>query len=480
MPDTLLSNPLAIIVGILCLSVCIFIHELGHFLAARWRGAHVPRFSIFGLGPPIVSWHWRGVEWCICWIPLGAYVQIPQLADLGEIEGGDAEPGTPPRPPMGYADKVIAALAGPVFNLLLALLLSTVLWYVGEERSAEMLTTRIGYVSPTLKLSDGREVPSPAAQAGLQVGDIIRSIDGRPTTEWQDVQASIIFGAGKTDGKRTALFVIERDGRPLSLTLNPQLATDEEVRRIGISPYVEAKVHSVGVGSPAAKAGFAAGDQIAAIDRTPIHSFATLDEALRANADRALAIRVVRAGAPVDLTLPAGSATGMGTKLGLVFTTDLQIVHTDPLEQIGGFVAQTFKTISRLINPFSDIRLSHMSSVIGMVDTFRQAAQAGPRYLLFFAIAVNVGLAVLNLLPIPVLDGGHILFATIGKLRGRNLPVELIAKLQFGFFVLLISMMLYVSSFDVRRSLRRDSRPPAEESAPEKATDQKPSAPAEP
>ncbi len=480
MPDSLLSSPLAIVVGILCLTVCIFIHELGHFLAARWRGAHVTRFSIFGLGPPIVSWNWRGVEWCICWIPLGAYVQIPQLADLGEIEGGDAAPDTPPRPPMGYADKVIASVAGPVFNLLLALLLSTVLWYVGEERSAEMLTTRIGYVSPTLKLSDGREIPSPAAQAGLQVGDTIRSIDGRTTTEWQDVQASIIFGAGKTAGERTAAFVVERAGREVTLTLKPQLATEEKLRRIGISPYVEAKVHSVVAESPAARAGFAAGDRIDTIDGARIHSFVTLDEALRANAGRALAIRVLRAGAPVDLALPTGSANGMGTKLGLAFTTDLQIVHTDPFTQIGGFIGQTFQTISRLINPFSDIRLSHMSSVIGMVDTFRQAAQAGPRYLLLFAIAVNVGLAVLNLLPIPVLDGGHILFATIGKLRGRNLPVEWIAKLQFGFFVLLLSMMLYVSTFDVRRTLRRETRPPAEEPAPEPTPAPTPPAPATP
>lgn len=479
MPDSLLSSPLAILIGILCLTACIFIHELGHFLAARWRGAHVPRFSVFGLGNPILKRTWRGVEWCICWIPFGAYVQIPQLADLGEIEGGEADKDAPPRPPLGYLDKVIVAVAGPLFNLLFALVLATVLWVAGEERSAEMATTRIGYVAPTIKLSDGREVPSPAAQAGLQFGDIIRSIDGRRTAEWQDVQNSIVFGAGKTNGERTAVFVVERAGQPLTLTLNPQLATNEKIRRIGVSPYVEAKIHSVVAGSPAAQAGFLAGDHIDAIDGQSIRSFATLDEALRGNAARALVVRVLRSGTPLELTLPAGAAAGMGAKLGLLFTTEVTLVHTDPFTQVAGFVGQTFRTLGSLLNPFSDIGLSKMGGPIGIVAGFTQAAQAGPRVVLWLTILINVALAVFNLLPIPVLDGGHIVFATIAKLRGRAINPEFIAKLQFGFFVLLIAMMLYVSSHDIRR-LRREPRPPAEEPAKEQTLPQESPAPAKP
>ncbi len=467
MPDSLLSSPLAVAIGIVCLTACIFIHELGHFLAARWRGAHVPRFSVFGLGNPIIKRTWRGVEWCICWIPFGAYVQIPQLADLGEIEGGEADKNAPPRPPLGYLDKVIVALAGPVFNLLFALVLASVLWVVGEERSAEMATTRIGYVATTIKLSDGREVPSPAAQAGLREGDVVRSLDGRPTKEWQDILNGIVLGAGQIDGERAAVFVVERDGQPLTFTVRPQLATEEKVRRIGISPYVETKIHSVAADSPAARAGFQKDDRIEAIDGVLIRSFAALDEGLRKNAERAVTVRVLRAGAPLDLTLPTGSAGGMGAKLGLLFTTDFALVHTDPLTQVGGFIGNTFRTLGSLINPFSDVGLSKMGGPIGIVAGFTQAAQAGPRVVLWLTILINVALAVFNLLPIPVLDGGHIAFATIAKLRGRPINPEFIGKLQLAFFVLLISMMLYVSTHDVRR-LRRDSRPAAEEKQPEK------------
>ena len=242
---------------------------------------------------------------------------------------------------------------------------------------------------------------------------------------------------------------------------------------------MEAKIHSVAAGSPAAQAGFLAGDHIDAIDGQPIRSFATLDEALRGNAARALGVRVLRSGTPRELTLPAGAASGMGAKLGLLFTTEVTLVHTDPFTQVAGFVGQTFRTLGSLINPFSDIGLSKMGGPIGIVAGFTQAAQAGPRVVLWLTILINVALAVFNLLPIPVLDGGHIVFATIAKLRGRAINPEFIAKLQFGFFVLLIAMMLYVSSHDIRR-LRREPRPaneaPAQEQppAPESPTPAKP------
>ncbi len=469
MLQAFLANPLYLVAAILCLTVCIFVHELGHFLAARWRGAKVPRFSIFGLGKPIWSRKWRGVEWCICWIPFGAYVQIPQLADLGDIEGGEEEGLDLSGPPMGFLDKFIVAVAGPAFNFAFALALASVLWVVGQESSAELATTRIGYVAPTIALSSGEKVPSPAAEAGLQFGDTIRSIDGKPTREWQDVLNAIVLGSGQTNGERTAVFVVERAGQEVSVTLKPKLATEEKVRRIGISPWSEIKIHAITPDTVGAGLGFQKDDRIEAVDGALVRSFATLNDRLLANAEKDLVLRVLRAGQPVDIALAKGTAAGLDQKFGLSFTTDTILVHTNPFALVGEFVQNTLNTLWSLINPRSDIGLSHMGGPIGIVSNFAQAVQAGPRVVLWLTIFINVALAIFNLLPIPVLDGGHILFGAFAKLRGRPINPEFLAKVQFTFFVLLISLMLYVSTRDVRREIRsaKSDRPaPVQEEKP--------------
>src|SRR3954470_20416995 len=126
---------LQLLLAIAFVTFSIFIHELGHFLVARWRKLVVPRFSIFGIGNPIVSWKWRGVEYCICWLPIGAYVMIPQLSDLGNFEG-EVPAEAAGLPPAGYLSKVLVALAGPAANVLLALVLACVVWFVGIKVSA--------------------------------------------------------------------------------------------------------------------------------------------------------------------------------------------------------------------------------------------------------------------------------------------------------------------------------------------------------
>ncbi len=176
---TLLANVWSILLVALFFGGSIFVHELGHFLAARWRGVKVERFSI-GFGPAIVSWHGRdGVEYRLAWIPLGGYVLLPQLADLGPIEG-ESEVEVEKLPPVSYASKMIVFVAGALFNVLFAFGLASIIWVIGQPEPNDSATTRIGYVHRTLELPDGSSVPSPAAQAGLKAGDVIRAIDGHP------------------------------------------------------------------------------------------------------------------------------------------------------------------------------------------------------------------------------------------------------------------------------------------------------------
>jgi regulator of sigma E protease len=465
---SLFSNVWAVFLIVLFFGGSIFVHELGHFLAARRRGLKVERFSI-GFGPRVFGWRGRdGVDYRLSLLPLGGYVALPQLADLKGVEG-DSTPPSDALPPISYADKMIVSVAGAVFNLIFAFILATLLWFIGQPSSAEQATTRIGFVSPTIELEDGSRITSPAVEAGLQIGDTIRAIDGVAVSDWQELMQTLVTGSELAlDGRRKAIFTIERDGAPRDVTVYPRLAGDERVRRVGIAPAYELIVHSVAADSRAARAGVRPQDRIAAIGAKPILNLQTYIDELTATAEQTVELQVRREGALVAVTLPARSTKpGDATDLGMALTTDSILIHENPVRQFTGHLAMTWRTLASLVHPHSDIGISKLSGPVGIIRVFHLAAQADIRIVLWFTILVNINLAVFNLLPIPVLDGGHMLFATIGRIRGRALPANFIASTQSIFVVLLFTMILYVSFFDVRR-IARDLRPaePAPASSP--------------
>jgi regulator of sigma E protease len=465
---SLFSNVWAVFLIVLFFGGSIFVHELGHFLAARRRGLKVERFSI-GFGPRVFGWRGRdGVDYRLSLLPLGGYVALPQLADLKGVEGDSTSP-TDALPPISYADKMIVSVAGAVFNLIFAFILATLLWFIGQPSSAEQATTRIGFVSPTIELEDGSRITSPAVEAGLQIGDTIRAIDGVAVSNWQELMQTLVTGSELAlDGRRKAIFTIERDGAPRDVTVYPRLAGDERIRRVGIAPAYELIVHSVAADSRAAQAGVLPQDRIAAIGAKPILNLQTYIDELTATAEQAVELQVRREGALVTMTLPARSTKpGDATDLGMALTTESILIHENPVRQFTGHLAMTWRTLASLVHPHSDIGISKLSGPVGIIRVFHLAAQADIRIVLWFTILVNINLAVFNLLPIPVLDGGHMLFATIGRIRGRALPANFIASTQSIFVVLLFTMILYVSFFDVRR-IARDLRPaePAPASSP--------------
>ncbi len=462
--QTLFSNVWSIFLVVFFFGGSIFVHELGHFLAARRRGVLVERFSI-GFGPPIVSWRGRdGVEYRIAWIPLGGYVLLPQLADLGAIEG-KVSADVAKLAPISYGTRMLVFVAGAAFNLLFAFVLATIVWIVGQPESSDLASTRIGYVVPTLELPDGAKVPSPAVEAGIQVGDTVRAIDGSAVANWRDIQYLIGLGTGKAaDGRREAVFTVERDGRTLDLTVHPRVVGEERDRRVGISPGYELIAREVTAGSLAATAGFQPNDEILSLDGIRILNAGTYFEHLEASRDRPVTARVKRGESDVTLTIPARPDAKTAADLGLGLTTGFQTVHPTPFAQLGEHVTMTFRTLWSLINPHSDVGLSKMSGPVGIVRIFHSAAEAGIVISLIFAILVNVNLAIFNLLPLPILDGGQMLFATIGKLRGRPLPPNFIMAAQSAFGILLLATVLYISVFDVRR-WARDARADRAEAA---------------
>lgn len=468
--QAILANSWSFFLVVVFFGGSIFVHELGHFLAARRRGAHVERFSI-GFGPAIWSWRGRdGVEYRLSWIPLGGYVLLPQLADLGPIEGESAT-DVKRLPPIDYVSKVMIGVAGAVFNILFAFALACVVWYVGEPRISDWATTKIGPVQATIKLADGTTARNPAAEAGLQGGDVIRAVDGRPVANFEEIWNGVILGQGRTaDGKPSVTFNLERGGKPLTVTLHPQLLGDEKVRVAGIEPVENMLTAEATLpGSPAAKAGVLPGDRILELDGQPVFQRSAVVEHLARNPHRPTEFLFQRGNEKIKLNIqprletdePGGKPVA---RIGLRYRDMVIVVHPTPWAQIRDDVSSTVRTLGALLSPSSDIGPSKLSGPIGIARALHQQAQWDIRRALWFVILVNVNLAIFNLLPVPVLDGGQILFATIGRIRRRELPANFIIAMQSAFMILLLSLIVYVSFFDVQR-WARDVRADKTESA---------------
>lgn len=465
------SNVWAIFLVVLFFGGSIFVHELGHFLAARRRGVHVERFSI-GFGPAIWSRRGKdGVEYRLAIFPLGGYVLLPQLADLGAIEG-ESSTDTTKLPSPSYSTKMLVFVAGAAFNVLFALILASIVWIMGQPESSATASTRIGYIVPHIDLPDGTKFqPSPATRAGLQVGDIIHRIDGGRVSNWNDVRSSLILSSGRTQaGARQVVLDIEREGVRREIAVEPVLATDEKLRQIGISAGFELIVQTVPPASTAAKAGFQANDEILRLDSTPILSNIVFESYLFANAARPIVAVVRRAGQEVTLTIPPRPEAKQGSLLGMTLTTGFRTVHVPPHQQLVDVVRWTIRTFQSLLSRSSDIGLDKMSGPMGIAQTLHRAANVGIGAVLMITILLNVNLAIFNLLPIPVLDGGQMLFATLAKLRGRALPINIVAATQSAFMVLLLAMVAYVTvAGDISRTIRENR---AERAAEAKAAEQ--------
>ena len=481
-------------VALFALGFTIFIHELGHFLAARQRGLLITRFSI-GFGPKLFGWTRNGVEYRLSAIPFGGYVALPQLSDMGRLEGNDnreninkensvdrksawddfeeeneksAEVEAMPR--ISYADKMIVSVMGAVFNVLLAFALSVVLWFFGYDVTDAQLTTKVGYVAETVErwnplVGEGEEVTSPAKKAGLLAGDEILAVDGSPVDDFMDIQNRIITGKQQTaQGRRLLNLTIQRNDQKMNLEIYPEVWGPEEIRVIGIGPKETFFIGELSPGMPAEQVGLQVGDQPVSINGNTIHSFSQLVHMLEKVGKNESISLVVRQGGehgpehafeiiPVEKEILLAGVPSIRKMIG--FRPDFKIVTTypNPLRLIYSRVKDMYLTLSGLVSPASDVKLRNMSGPVGIVNHLSVFAKIGFKKLLWFVVFINVNLAILNLLPIPVLDGGHMLFATIEKLRGEPLPLAFLERAQMLFVALLFSFMLYVTFFDVQRIL---------------------------
>tara|TARA_R100000027_G_scaffold10969_4_gene7832 strand:- start:3721 stop:5169 length:1449 start_codon:yes stop_codon:yes gene_type:complete len=472
-----------LLLGIFLLGFCVFIHELGHFLAARRRGLKVERFSI-GFGPPIIRWERNGVDYRISWIPFGGYVALPQLADMGSIEGGE-NPEADKLSPISYADKMIVSVMGAVFNLGFALILSCILWWVGQE---VIVTTAIDSVSEEIVNSEGETVPGPAFAAGILAGDRVVAVDGDPIDDWMELNNAVLTSLGRnSNGEPEIELTVSRGGEELDFILNPVLITRENARDIGILPEGELMITGVYEELPAYAAGIQPSDILLELDGQPILSSALLQTSLAQHSEGAIDLTVLRDGERVTLSIEPEYVPDLDRKLfgfQYGYQPKTEIVHRNPIEQLGIMADTVKRTLIALLHRGSDVKVRNMNGPIGIVHVISTLSQYGFAHVIWLLAFINVNLAMLNLMPVPVLDGGHMLFATISKIAGRPIPRRFMETAQGAFVILFLSFMLYVTFYDVGRMGYEygigDEQTAAEETAKPTDSEQNTSATEEP
>ncbi len=435
--ENVLSYIPAALAVLLMFGASIFVHELGHFWVALRRKMQVDAFAI-GLGPKIWGRVHNGIEYSIRWIPAGGFVRLPQMYTSETLEGSGPSSGTPV-PPAPPGSKILVALAGPVMNLIFAFIVATIIYFVGLP--VLINPSVIGRLDPK----------SPEAAMGIREGDRIVEFAGRPVKSWEEINNTVVLA-------RTNQFdaVIEREGvrRPYQLTakVNPEIG----LKWLNLEPHDHPVVGAVEPGMPAATAGLRKGDRFVSFDNVPVVSQEHLIELVKKREGKESVVVVEREGTPVTLHVtPRYDPQTKRGRMGVVFAGGVYEVMKPgptPWAQVYSVWERTVATLSAVMHSKeTGVKASDFSGPVGILASMFVETKTDYRRALNFLVLLNVSLALLNLLPMPVLDGGHIVMAIIEKIRRRPLSLKFVEYAYTGFAVLLLSFMLYVTFFDVRR-----------------------------
>ncbi len=452
-----------LILVIMMFNLMIIVHEWGHFLAGRWRGLYIDRFQIW-FGKPIWKKTYNGVQYGLGSIPAGGFVSLPQMAPMESIEGKvEGEESPKSLPPITPLDKIIVAFAGPLFSFLLAVFFAVVVWAVKKPVTETVATTRIGQVVEN----------SPAAKAGLQVGDTITFVDGRKVDRFHGMDRSITWTIISSENQNIEVdFIRPGTGEMSVLVERPAVAekptfdgpwyqrfwntisSRPALRTIGIGPHCSPVIAETLPNSPAEAAGLKPADIILRVDGRAIsqpEDFFDTDLV----AGQAIQLDYRRGDEEFTTSViprvpeVAGTAPIIGLKWDVEGIRTL--VRENPVTLVVNSFQAIVKTLRAVFTPASDVKAGHLSGPFGIMGTYYDLFQHqdGWRMALWFSVLLNVNLAILNLMPFPVLDGGHIVMSLLEWIRRRPVPLKILEVVQSAFVLFLLGFMAFVTLKDV-------------------------------
>ena len=438
---------------VLVLGILILVHEFGHFVVARLAGVGVERFSI-GFGP--VLWRYRGpqTEYCLSAFPLGGYVKM-MGDDENPVEGGKTGEVDPAR---AFNNKplpvrFLIVFAGPAMNGVLAAVIFALVFMIMGRPVAPATIGRV---------TDG----GPAAQAGLRIGDRIVAVDGRPVQYWEDVVRAVQDLRGET-----IQFTVKSDAgerkigvTPVKTKVRDLFGDERDAWDIGARPFAAPVIGEVLSGMPAAVAGLKSGDIVVAIEGTPVRTWDDLAESIHKRPGQPTRLDVKRGTETLAVSVtpnamkdrgPDGKEIEVG-RIGISPAAATTFVRSNPVAALWEGVVRTAEVTELTAVGLYKIAVGQLDrrnigGPIQIAVTAGEQARQGLPSLAFFTAVISVNLFILNLLPVPMLDGGHLLFFVCEAVLGRPLSVKKREVAQRVGFVLLMLLMVYAVYNDLDR-----------------------------
>jgi regulator of sigma E protease len=427
---------LTILAFLFVLGVLIFVHELGHFLMARRIGVKVLTFSL-GFGPKLINVKRGDTEYCISAIPLGGYVKM-----AGE-NPEDSRTGAPDEfLSKGKWQRFQVLVMGPIMNLILAVVVMSVVFYQGADAPKfEQEPVVVGTFAEN----------SVAQSAGLKPGDRVTTVDGKRVENWDQFSMAIV---GKAKRQVTLGYV--REGRASELLVVPAAQGKYEMGDIGIQPPIRPQVYDVSPGQPAAEAGLRKGDVVLGVDGEQNITYDRLIETIRGGAGKTLQFHVLRDGA--KQTIPVSPRDSNGTVMIGSQITRWETVPIYPgvVDSVKLSVQKNWEwstlIVQTLVGLFTkETSVKQLMGPVAIADLSGAAAEAGWISLFSLMAMISLNLGLLNLMPIPVLDGGHIFILALEGLARRDFSMKVKEKMLLVGFVVLLMLMVTVIYNDLMR-----------------------------